>query len=323
MLRSIARACWAFVFLATVATGAAAQAWPSKPVRLVVPFPPGSAPDIIARLVSEKLAAAWSQPVVVDNRPGAGGIVAMSGFVRAPADGYTLTLVPASTVTLTPHLFKDPQFDVDRDLVAVANVGLSPMMIAAHPAAGVSSLTELVQRAKAQPGKLNASSPSVNTLPHLTTEMLNRAAGIELYPVPYNGSVGSATAAVTGDAVITIDGLPPLVPHVKAGKLRPIAVTSLKRLPGYESVPTAAETFPGFESVGWFVMFAPAGTPAAVVERINADVNRVTQMPDIVARFAELGVYPNPGTPREAAEFVNAQRGLWKKVVQDVGLKPQ
>jgi tripartite-type tricarboxylate transporter receptor subunit TctC len=207
---------FAFVLLAAVAAGAGAQTWPAKPVRLVVPFPPGSAPDIIARLMSEKLGAMWSQPIVVDNRPGAGGIVAMAGFVRSPADGYTLMLAPASTVTLTPHLFKDPQFNVDRDLVTIASVGLSPMMIAAHPGAGVNSIGDLVQRAKAEPGKVNVSSPSVNTVPHLTTEMLNRAAGIQLYPVPYNGSVGSATAAVTGDAVVTIDGLPPLVPHVKA-----------------------------------------------------------------------------------------------------------
>jgi tripartite-type tricarboxylate transporter receptor subunit TctC len=311
------------LLLAGFTVSAAAQSWPAKPVRFIVPFPPGAAPDIIARLVADKLGGLWGQQVIVDNRPGAGGISGMSALVRSPADGYTLAFVPASTLTLTPHLFKDPQFNIDRELVSIAAIGTSPMMVAVNPASGVNTLDDLVRTVKAQPGKVNFASPAVNSVPHLTADMLNRAAGMQLYTVPYSGSVAASTATMTGEAVVTIDGLPPLVPQVKSGKLRAIAVTSRQRLPGFESVPTVAETFPGFESIGWFGVFGPAGVPAPVIERVNRDVNTVIQMPDVVARFNELGVYPNPGSPKALDDFLQAQRALWKKVVQDVGLQAQ
>ncbi len=304
-------------------TPAQAQTWPARPVRLVLPFPAGVPPDIIGRLVADKLSALWGQGVVVDNRPGAGGIAGMSGFVRTPADGYTLALVAASTVTLTPHLFKDPQFNVDRDIASVATVATGPMMIAVNPSSPAQTLPELIKLAKAQPGKVNFAATLLNSVPHLTGLMLNRAAGIELFSVPYNGSVPAVTATVAGDAQVIIDGLPTLVQHVKAGKLRAIAVTSAARLPGFENLPTAAESVPGFESVGWFAVFAPAGTPAAVIEKVNADINRVIQMPDIVTRFADLGMYSRTGSVKSASDFLAAERTLWKKVVQDAGILPQ
>lgn len=300
-----------------------AQAWPAKSVRVVAPYPPGVPPDIIARLIADKLAATWGQGVFVDNRPGAGGIAGMANFVRSPADGYTIAFVAASTLTLTPHLFKDPQFNVDRDVAIAAMVGTSPMMIAVNPGVPAQSLADFIRFTRGQPGKVNFAATLLNSVPHLTGLMLNRSAGIELYPVPYNGSVPAVTATVAGDAQIVIDGLPTLVQHVKAGKLRALAVTSDKRLPGYESVPTAAETLSGFESVGWFAVFVPAGTPAAVVERINGDVNRVAQMPDIVSRMSDLGVYPKPGPVKAAADFLQAERALWRKVVQDFNVQAQ
>lgn len=302
---------------------ASAQAWPVKPVRLVLPFPAGVPPDIIGRLVADKLTAMWGQAVVVDNRPGAGGIAGMSGFVRSPADGYTFAFVAASTVTLTPHLFKDPQFNVDRDIASVATVATGPMMIAVNPSFPAQTLPELIKVVKAQPGKVNFAATLLNSVPHLTGLMLNRAAGIELYSVPYNGSVPAVTATVAGDAQVVIDGLPTLVQHVKAGKLRAIAVTSSARLPGFETLPTAAEVLPGFESLGWFAVFAPAGTPAAIIEKVNADINRVIQMPDIVSRFADLGMYSRTGSVKSAADFLSSERALWKKVVQDAGVQAQ
>ena len=316
------RCAWAAIAICLSSAGAA-QTWPAKSIRVLVPFPPGTAPDIVARLVGDKLARAWAQPVVIENRPGAGGITAMSMFVRTPADGYTLAFVPASTVTLTPHLFRDPQFNVDRDIVAVATAGTGPMMIAVHPASGITSLAELIALAKAQPGKVNFASPGVNSVPFLTGDMIDRQAGIKLYSVPYAGSTPAITAAVTGEATVVIDGLPPLVAQVKAGKLRAIAVTSRERLPGFESIPPAADTLPGFEAIGWFAIFAPSGTPAAVIERVNGDVNTVMQMPDVVARLADLGIYPNPGAPKAVDEFVRAQRVHWKKVIDTVGVQPQ
>ena len=302
---------------------ASAQAWPSRPVRLVLPFPAGVPPDIVARLIADKLTAIWGQAVVVDNRPGAGGIAGMSGFVRTPADGYTLALVAASTVTLTPHMFKDPQFNVDRDIASVATVATSPMMIAVNPSFPAQTLPELIAQTKTRPGKVNFAATLLNSVPHLTGLMLNRAAGIELFTVPYNGSVPAITATVSGEAQIVIDGLPTLVQHVKAGKLRAIAVTSAARLPGFESLPAAAEVLPGFASVGWFAVFAPAGTPAAVIEKVNADINRVIQMPDIVSRFADLGMYARTGSVKSASDFLTSERALWKKVVQDAGIQAQ
>ena len=311
----------AAVTLASV--DAYAQAWPARSVRIVVPYPAGVPPDIIARLVADKLAAMWGQGVIVDNRPGAGGIAGMSGFVRTPADGYTLALIAASTLTLTPQLFKDPQFNVDRDVASIAMVGASPMMIAVNPASGVNTLPEFIKLVKSQPGKVNFAVSLVNSVPHLTGLMLNRAAGIELYSVPYNGSVAAVTATVAGDALVTIDGLPSLVQQVKAGRLRALAVTSRERLPGFENLPAVVEILPGFESIGWFGMFAPAGVPAAVIDKVNADMNRVMQMPDIVSRFADLGVYPKPGSVKAMSDFLQAERVLWRKVVQDAGIVPQ
>ncbi len=302
---------------------AGAQAWPVKPVRLIMPFPAGVPPDIIGRLLADKLAAKWGQSVVVDNRPGAGGIAGMSAFVHSPADGYTLALVAASTLTLTPHLFKDPQFNVDRDITSVATIATGPMMIAVNPSVPAQNLAEFVKYAKARPGKVNFAATLLNSVPHLTGLMLNRAAGIDLYTVPYNGSVPALTAMVAGDAQIIIDGLPTLVEFVKAGKLRAIAVTSARRLPGFETIPAASELLPGFESIGWFAIIAPAGTSAAVIEKVNADVNQAIQIPEIVSRFADLGMYPRAGTVKSASDFLASERVLWKKVVQDAGIKAQ
>jgi len=313
---------WAMALL-LVPVAAQAQAWPAKPIKFIVPAPAGTAPDIIARLTADKLYPALGQRVVVENRPGAGGIPGIGALIRSPADGYTFALVPASTVTLTPYLFKDPQFDVDRDLVPVAAMGMSPMMIAVGAKSGITSLTQLIAAAKAQKGKVTFAYPLQNSVPHLTGYMLDQAAGVELYPVVYNGSIAAVTAVISGEALVTIDGLPPLIGQVKAGELRPLAVTSKQRLPGYENVPAAAEILPNFESIGWFALFAPTGVPPSIVGRLNQEMNAVTQMPDIVARMAEFGVYPNPGTPEALASFMRAQRTQWKQVIDKVGLQPQ
>jgi tripartite-type tricarboxylate transporter receptor subunit TctC len=220
-------------------------------------------------------------------------------------------------------MYKEPQFDVDRDLAPIAGIGTSPMMIAVAAGSGITSFADLLARAKAKPSGTAFASPLANSVPHLTAHMLERVAGIELYPVVYNGSIAAVTATVSGEAAMTIDGLPPLVPQVKADQLRALAVTSTKRLPGYEQVPAVAETFPGFESIGWFAMFAPAGTPRPIIERLNREINAIIATPDVVQRLAELGVYPDPGTPEALATFVAGQRKQWKQVVDTVGLQPQ
>ena len=302
---------------------ATAQAFPSRPVRLIVPFPAGATPDVIARMVAERLSTAWSQPVVVDNRPGAGGIPGMSALVRAPADGYTLGFIPAAVLTLTPELYKNPQFNVDTDLAPVAAVGTSPMMIVVNQSSDIKTLADLTKASKAQPGKINFAAAQTNSVPHLTGEMLGLATAAPMFTLPYSGSPTAINALLANEVAVTIDGMPALMPFVKSGKFRALAVMSKERLPGFENIPAAAETVNGFESIGWFSIYAPAGTPPAVVELVNRDINKIVLAPDMVARFAELGVFPKTGTPRQLGDFVAEQRALWKKVVGDLKLQPQ
>lgn len=309
--------------LATSVSLAHAQSWPSKTVKVIVPSPPGTAPDIITRLYVDRLSAVWGKPVIVENRPGAGGNVAMGALVRSERDNHSFASVMATVVTLTPHLFKELQYNIDSDVVPVAMIGTSPMMLTVNPGLGVNSVADLVKLAKSQPGKLNFALPLLNSVPHLAGEMLGSAAGVKFYPVAYNGSVAAVTATMTGESQLMIDGLPPQVAQVRAGKLKALAVTSTNRLPGFESLPTLSESYPGLKAIGWFGVLAPAGTPAAVVSKVNADINQVIQIPEIVQRFAELGVYPEPGSPQAAADFMKAERELWAKAVRDAGIKPQ
>jgi tripartite-type tricarboxylate transporter receptor subunit TctC len=312
----------AFVLAAAMSV-AHAQSWPTKTVRIIVPSPPGTAPDIITRLYVDRLAPVWGKAVIVENRPGAGGNVAMGAMVRGEKDEHVFASVMATVVTLTPHLFKELQYNIDTDVVPVAMIGTSPMMLTVNPSLGVNSVADLVKMAKEQPGKLNFALPLLNSVPHLAGEMLAVAAGVKFYPVAYNGSVAAVTATMTGESQLYIDGLPPQVAQVRAGKLKALAVTSTSRLPGFESLPTLSESYPGLKAIGWFGVLAPAGTSAAVVSKVNADITRAIQIPEVVQRFADLGVYPEPGSPQAAAEFMKAERTLWAKAVRDAGIKPQ
>ena len=310
------------LFLSLAGCVAQAQSWPTKTVKIIVPSPPGTAPDIITRLYVDRLAPVWGKPVIVENRPGAGGNVAMGALVRGERDSHTFASVMATVVTLTPHLFKELQYNID-EVVPVAMIGTSPMMLTVNQGLGVNSVADLVKMAKSQPGKLNFALPLLNSVPHLAGEMLAAAAGVKFYPVAYNGSVAAVTATMTGESQLMIDGLPPQVGQVKAGKLRALAVTSTSRLPGFESLPTLSETYPGLKAIGWFGVLAPAGTPPEVIAKVNADINRAIQIPEVVQRFADLGVYPEPGSPQAAADFMKAERELWAKAVRDAGIKPQ
>ncbi|HEX9396525.1 MAG TPA: tripartite tricarboxylate transporter substrate-binding protein [Burkholderiales bacterium] len=311
------------IALALLAGAAQAQQWPDKPVRLMVPFPPGTAPDIAARLMADKLSQAWKQQMVVESRPGAGGIPGMSAFIKTAPDGYSFAVVPATVVTLTPNLFKNPQYSIDNDVTPVAILATGPFIIAVNSGIGVNSLDELLKIAKAQPGKINMAPPGLNTTPHLAGELLAMLAGVRFYPVPYNGSVPAVTATITNESQFTIDGVPALASNIRAGKLIAVAVTSRQRIPGFENVPPVADTFKGFEAIGWFAVLAPAKTPVAMIERMNRDVNDVVRIPEIVTRYADLGIYPRPGSVKDAADFLASERKLWAKVIQDLGIQPQ
>ena len=309
--------------LALLNCAACAQNWPAKPVRLLVPFPAGTGPDVVARLLGARLVSVWGQQVVVENRPGAGGVAGANALVHSAPDGYILALVPATVVTLTPVLLKDPPFDAGRDVVPVAMVATSPFMIAVNPGAGVATLAELVRLAREQPGKINVAVVALFSATHLTTELLNAAAGIRLFAVPYNGSPNAVVAAVTGQSQAIVDSVGVVAPQWKGGKLRLLAVTSPQRLPNYPDIPAAAETLPGFQVIGWVAVFAPKGTPAAIVEKVNRDVSSVIQVPDFAAKLVEIGFYPSPESAAGFTQFLKSERERWGKIARDAGVQPQ
>ena len=322
--RLIGKAAALVLTMGLMAAGSAmAQAaWPSKPVRLIVPAAAGSAPDVVARLLADKLGAAWNQTLIVDNKPGAGGIPGMSALARSTGDGYTIGFVPAAMGTITPLVYKNPQFNPDTELQSAATVGISPLLFATSAANGIQSLADLARAGKAQPGKLNLAAPQPNSLPHLASELLSKTGAMSLYTVPYPGPPAAVTAVIAGDATLTADGVPGLLPHIKSGRLRALGVSSAQRLPGLD-VPAVAETYPGFEVVGWFQLLVPTGTPAAVIERINAETNRITRLPEVVAKLAELGVYPRQDSVAASHEFFVAQQKAMKRLVGELGVQAQ
>lgn len=312
----------ALAAMTLLSSGVMAQAWPSKPVKLIVPAGAGAAPDVIARLLGERLSQAWGQGVVVENRPGAGGIPGMSALARSQNDGYTIGFVPAAMGTITPLVYKNPQFNPDTDLTSVATIGTSPLVMVTNSSSGINTLQDLARFARANPGKANFAAPQPNSLPHLAGEMVNKAGNMGMTSVPYTAPPAALAGLLGGDVLMTTDGIPGLIGQIKSGRLKALAVTSAQRLPGLD-IPTVAETYPGYEAIGWFQIIVPAGTPAAVIDKINTDVNRAINAPDMVTRLNEMGVYPRNDSPSVAREFFATQQRAMKKLVTDLGVQPQ
>lgn len=308
--------------LTLLSTSTFAQSWPTKPVKLIVPAGAGAAPDVIARLLGERLSQTWGQGVVIDNRPGAGGIPGMSALARSPNDGYTIGFVPAAMGTITPLVYKNPQFNPETDLNSVATIGTSPLVLVANASSGINNLQDLARFARANPGKANFAAPQPNSLPHLAGEMVNKVGNMGMTTVPYPTPPAAMTGLLGGDVLMTTDGIPGLIGQIKSGRLKALAVTSAQRLPGLD-IPTVAETYPGYEAIGWFQLIVPAGTPTAVVDKINADVNRIINAPDMVARLNDMGVYPRLDSPAVAREFFASQQRAMKKLVSELGIQPQ
>lgn len=301
---------------------ALAQAWPAKPLKMIVPAGPGAAPDVIARLLGERLGAALGQGVVIENRPGAGGIPGMSALARSPGDGYTIGFVPAAMGTITPLVYKNPQFNPDTELTSVATVGISPLVLATSVASGINNLSDLARQSKAAPGKLNFAAPQLNSLPHLAGEVVNKMGAMGLTTVPYPGPPAAVVALLAGEVTLVADGVPGLLQHFKSGRLKPLAVTSAQRLPGLD-IPTVAETYPGYDLVGWFQIIVPVGTPPEVAQRLNAEINKITATPEMVTRLNDMGVYPRQDNLVASREFFAAQQRVAKKLVSDLGIQPQ
>ena len=300
-----------------------AQSWPNKSIKMIVPAGAGAAPDVVARLLADRLGTALGQAVVVDNKPGAGGIPGMSALARSANDGYTIGFVPAAMGTITPLVYKNPQFNPDTELVSVATVGISPLLLVTQAGNGIKSLADLAKTSKGQPGKLNLAAPQANSLPHLASEIVNKTGDMGLTTVPYAGAAPAVIAVMTGEVTLMTDGIPGLLQHIKSGKLHALAVTSAKRLPGFDAVPTVAETYPGYEVVGWFQILVPAGTPANIIESINREVNKITQSPEVATRLSDFGVYSRQDSVAAAREFFVTQQKAMKKVVAELGVQAQ
>ncbi|BEP47147.1 MULTISPECIES: tripartite tricarboxylate transporter substrate binding protein [Variovorax] len=311
------------LLLACLPLAAAAQAgsFPDKPIRIVVPFPPGGATDAAARLVAVKMGEHWGQPVVVDNRAGAGGNVGSDLVAKAPADGYTLVMGVTGSHAINTSLYSRMPYDPVADFVAISQVAVVPNVLVVHPSVPAKNLAELVALAKKEPGKLNYASLGNGTAAHLGMEMLKSEAGVDITHVPYKGSAPAVSDLLAGQVQMMVDGLPSALPHVKAGKLRAIALTSLHRAPSLPGLPTIAETYPGFYADAWSGLFAPKGTPQPVVDKLSAEVQRILKLSDVREKLMALGAEPVGSTQAEFAAHVKSEIDKWAKVVKTSGAK--
>ena len=308
--------------VAWLASNAAnAQQYPAKPIRVVVPYAPGGTTDLTARLVGQKMQEAMKQNVIVDNRPGAGGVIGADIVAKAPADGYTLVLSTPAEIAILPHLQKMP-YNAERDLVPVSLAALTPLILIVHPSLPARNVKEFVAIAKSRPGQLTYASAGSGGVQHLAGELLKITMKIDLLHVPYKGAGPVMSDLLGGHVASFFSGMPPAMPLVKAGKLRALAVTTTKRSPAALEVPTLAESgVPGFDISNWFAYFVPAGTPAAVIERLTAEINRGLKLSDVRERLASAGAEAVGTTPEELAKFVRAESEKFARLIKLSGAK--
>ncbi|HSV84515.1 MAG TPA: tripartite tricarboxylate transporter substrate binding protein [Ramlibacter sp.] len=299
-----------------------AAGWPTKPVRIIMPAAAGTAPDIMARILGEKLAKIWGQSVVVENKPGAGGVLGMATARNAERDGHTLVLAPASVLTMTQYMYRPTQVDIPKDFTAVSLVAVGPMMMAVTASSPINTLADLIATARKDPSKFVVATTFQYSVPHLTADMLSKAAGVPLRSVPFSGSAQSIAAVVNGDAQVVIDGIPPLEAMVKGGRLKAIAAFGESRLPGRPQLPAVAETYPSMVINGWFGVVAPNGTAPAIVDKVHRDLATVLAQPDVIDRLDGFGVYPRPMSSAQFATFWDQERQRWEKALKDVGAQP-
>lgn len=314
-----------FLFLAALLLAAApamADWLPARPVKLVVPFAPGGQPDVVARSLAEPLSKALGQPVIVENRPGAGGNIAAEMVAKSAPDGLTLLLGTNGPLAVSPALYKDLPYDPLRDLAPVTLVGTSPNLIAVNPSLGVATLKELVAKAKAEPGKLNFSSVGKGSVSQLSMELLNRVAGIRTMHIPYNGGAPAVTALIAGDVQLLSLNPTALIPQMDAGKLKVLAQTSAKRSPLIANVPTVAESgYPGFEADVWMAVMAPAKTPPEALQRLNAELVRIIRSPELKASLWDRQwIDPVGSTPEELSAVLRREKAKWAATVRAAGI---
>jgi tripartite-type tricarboxylate transporter receptor subunit TctC len=298
-----------------------AQQWPTKPVRVIVPFAPGGGSDITARQFSQKLSEAFGQQFIVDNRGGAGGLIGMEATARAVPDGYTIMMMSAS-FPATSALNK-PAFDPMNTIVGVHEFGFTPFVLTVHPSLPAKTTKELIVLARNTKGGLSYASPGVGSITHLATELFMRMANITMVHIPYKSTGAAMTDLLSGQAPVIVGSLLPVLPHLETGKLRALAVTTAKRWYALPNVPTVAETLPGYEVELWFGAMAPRGTPQPIMDRINAALNKALQQPEMKKNLEQQGMIPAGGTPQQFQQRIRREYDRWTKLVAEAHLKPQ
>jgi tripartite-type tricarboxylate transporter receptor subunit TctC len=308
----------------SIGTPTLAQSWPDRPVRLVVPFPPGGINDLVARISGQRLSEQIQQPVIIDNRVGAGGTLGLGIAARANPDGYTLAFGATSTVAVSPALYRDLPYDPLRAFAPIAGLATVPSVVLVNPALAATSLKDLIALARARPGTLNYASAGAGTSQHMGAELLKTMARIDMVHVPYKGGAAAIADLIGGQVQVQIEPLPTALPHVRSGKVRALAVTSPQRLAVLADLPTVAEAagLPGYDLMIWFGLLAPAGTPAPVVRRLADEVGRMLSAPEVRERFAQQGADPMPRqSPEQFGAFIEKEIRRWAEVVKRSGAR--
>jgi tripartite-type tricarboxylate transporter receptor subunit TctC len=316
--------CIAMVLATGVSVPAHAQSYPAKPVRYVVAFAVGDGPDIVARLVGDRLTKAWGQQVLVENRTGAGGTIGAAYVAKAPADGYTLFQCNIASNGTAPAVYQKLPYDGLNDFAMISRIATTANVVVVHPSMAIRSISEFVAFAKARPGKLSYGTGGVGASPHLSMELFRLRTGIDILHVPYKGANPAAVDLVGGQIPSMIANVPSILTHILAGKARPLAVTSEKRVPPLPEVPTVSESgIPGYVVTSWYGLCAPAGTPAPVLDKLHADLTRTLQASDVRQRLIEMVIEPAPTSRDEFTAFVRSELERWEKVVRDAGVPRQ
>ncbi len=302
--------------------------WPSKPIRIVVPFAPGGTADISARILAERLTKSFSQTFFAENRAGASGNIGAAEVARSTPDGYTFLLGNTPTIAINQFVFSKMPYDSERDLAPVSFVARVPNVLIVHPALGVRSLEELIERAKARPGSakpgsINYGHSGAGTVLHLAGELLKTMAKIDIVPVPYKGSAPMLQDLLGGQLQMAIDNLPTALPPIRSGRLLALGVTAAKPVGVLPGVPTIGSVIPGYEAVAFFALMAPAATPQPIIARLSAEIDKILHRPEVIERFVQLGAEPVGGTPAELARFIASETAKWREVVKTSGAKAE
>jgi tripartite-type tricarboxylate transporter receptor subunit TctC len=309
------------VLLIAPIAGVAQSGYPNKPVKIVVSFSPGGTTDILARFLAQKLTDSIGQSFVVENKAGAGGTLGNDFVAKSPPDGYTLLMGSASNLAVAVGMYKNLPYDYKKDLIPVAQVAGGPFVIVVNPQVPANNLRELIALAKAKPGQITFATSGNGTSLHLAAELINAMADIKMNHIPYKGTGPATMDTISGTVNMTLSDMVPFVPHIQSGKLKALAQTTAQRSRLLPELPTVAETLPGYDATSWYGIMAPAGTPTAIVQRINQELTKILQQPDVRARYASLGVDPVIASPEQFGQYINSEQAKWADVIRRSGAK--